>query len=55
MAKNTGRGFRRGAVRPCGKVRNPRTGRYIKRDATIWQFIDGNVNKRCFKVFDESS
>lgn len=55
MVKDSGSGFCRGAFRPCGKVRNPRTGRYIKRDATTWQFIDGNVDKRYFMVLDESS
>lgn len=49
MAKNTGRNYRRGAVRRRTQVRNPRTKRWVKRDAETGHFIDGKSDSRPFK------
>jgi hypothetical protein len=48
MAKNTGKGFRRGAVRDRSQVWNPSTGRWTKRGAN-GQFIDGKADRSPFK------
>ena len=49
MARNTGRGFRRGPVTNRSQVLNPHTGRWTKRDGTTGQFMDGKANGRPFK------
>ncbi len=49
MAKNTGRGFRRGAVRQRSQTRNPRSGNWVKRDGRTGQFIDGKADNQPFK------
>ncbi len=41
MAKNTGAGFRRGAVRDRSQVENPKTGNWTKRDARTGRFLSG--------------
>jgi hypothetical protein len=48
MAKNTGRGFRRGAVKGRSQVKNPKTGRFTKRGAG-GRFIDQKADKKPFK------
>lgn len=40
MAKNTGDGFRKGAVRDRSQTYNPKTERYVKRDDNTGKFID---------------
>lgn len=49
MAKNTGRGFRRGAVLQRTQVQNPKTGRWTKRNAENGRFIDGKSDSKPFK------
>jgi hypothetical protein len=48
VARNTGRGYRRGAVRRRSQVRNPRSGRYVKRDSATGRFIDGKSDSQPF-------
>jgi hypothetical protein len=48
MAKNTGQGYRIGAVRKRSQVENP-SGHYTKRDAESGQFIDQKSDARPFK------
>jgi hypothetical protein len=40
MAKNTGDGFRNGAVRGRVQALNPVTGRYVKIDTTSGRIVD---------------
>lgn len=49
MAKNTGRGFRRGAVRARSQVRNPLTWIWTKRDDATGRFVDGKTSGGRFK------
>lgn len=51
MAKNKpyGDGRRQGAVRDRSQTYNPRTGRWVKRDADTGQFIDKKADKNPFK------
>lgn len=49
MAKNTGRGYRKGSVRQRSQVRNPRTSRWVKRDSGTGRFIDGKADGGPFK------
>lgn len=49
MAKNTGQGFRRGAVDQRSQVRNPVTNTWVKRDTTTGQFMDNKSNGTPFK------
>ena len=50
MAKNTGRGFRRGADDNRSQVYNPKTGHWVKRDTGTGQFIDQKTSdNRPFK------
>lgn len=51
MAKNkpTGDGHRIGAVRERSQVYNPKTGQYVKRDATTGQFMDVKKDGTKFK------
>jgi hypothetical protein len=39
MAKNTQTGTRKGQVTARSQVQNPKTGQFIKRDATTGQFM----------------
>jgi hypothetical protein len=49
MGKNTGRGFRLGAVRGRSQVRNPRTRIWTKRDDSTGRFTDGKNSGGRFK------
>lgn len=49
MAKNTGRGFRRGAVRTRSQVRNPLTQLWAKRDDSSGRFVDVKTGGGRFK------
>ena len=51
MAKNppTGDGHRKGAVRNRSQVLNPRTKRYVKRDAETGRFLDQKADDKPFK------
>lgn len=49
VAKNTGRNFRRGAVRRRSQVQNPHTGDWTKRDADTGKFMDGKKDGQPFK------
>ncbi len=40
MAKNTGSGFRQGAVSGRSQTYNPKTDSYVKRDTSTGRFID---------------
>lgn len=48
MAKNTGNGFRHGAVRGRSQVENPKTGEWVKRGEG-GKFIDGKSGGKPFK------
>ena len=49
MATNTGKGFRRGAVRERSQVENPRTEQWVKRDADTGRFVDVKQDGKPFK------
>jgi len=50
MAKNPPKGpGRRGAVRQRTQVKNPLTGRYVKRDSATGRFMDMKSNAKPFK------
>lgn len=49
MAKNTGGGFRRGAVRGRSQVLNPHGNRWIKRDSGSGRFLDVKTTGGAFK------
>jgi len=49
MAKNTGDGFRRGAVKDRTQVQNPRNGNWTKRDSKTGQFMDQKQDGTPFK------
>jgi len=49
MASNTGRGFRRGAVRDRSQIQNPLTGVWTKRNDTTGRFTDGKTSGGPFK------
>ena len=51
MAKNKpcGENARKGAVRKRSQVFNPKTGRWVKRDANTGKFIDQKADERPFK------
>lgn len=44
MATNTGKGFRRGAVRGRSEFENPATGGFTKRDTKTGQFLNNSKN-----------
>lgn len=44
MAKNTGKGYRRGEVRNRSQVLNPRTAQWAKRDDTTGRFLSTKPN-----------
>jgi hypothetical protein len=49
MGSNTGRGFRRGAVRGRSQVQNPLTRVWTKRDDSTGRFMDGKKSSGRFK------
>lgn len=49
LAKNTGHGFRRGAVRDRSQVHNPKTDTWVKRNDDTGQFMDGKADREPFK------
>ncbi|MBD2533589.1 hypothetical protein H6G97_30150 [Nostoc flagelliforme FACHB-838] len=49
MAKNTGNGYRRGAVDKRSQTYNPVTEQWVKRDAETGRFMDVKQNKEPFK------
>ncbi|HEX8230440.1 MAG TPA: hypothetical protein VF826_14165 [Chloroflexia bacterium] len=49
MAKNTGTGSRKGAVKNRSQVLNPQNERYTKRDTETGQFIDQKADNKPFK------
>ncbi len=49
MAKNSGRGFRRGAVRNRSQTRNPLTRLWVKRDDSTGQFVANKTGGGRFK------
>jgi len=49
MSKNTGRGFRRGAVRGRSQTWNPVTRLWVKRDDATGRFMDGKTTGGRFK------
>jgi hypothetical protein len=49
MAKNTGEGFRRGAVDDRSQTYNPRTDQWVKRDADTGRFMDVKEDGTPFK------
>ena len=49
MAKNTGKGYRKGAVAKRSQVRNPKTGLWTKRDSKTGQFTSVKKTGGSFK------
>ena len=49
MAKNTGQGFRRGAVRGRSQTLNPLTHVWTKRNDSTGRFVDGKTTGGPFK------
>lgn len=49
MAKNTGNGFRRGAVDDRSQTHNPKTGQWVKRDVETGRFMDVKQDGTPFK------
>lgn len=49
MAKNTGRGYRKGAVDNQSQTFNPRTKQWVKRDDDTGQFMDAKQDGTPFK------
>ena len=49
MAKNTGKGYRRGAVDDRSQTFNPTTEQWVKRNTENGQFIDVKQNGEPFK------
>jgi hypothetical protein len=49
MAKNTGQGYRQGAVTGRTQVHNPKTDTWVKRDADTGRFMDGKTGSDPFK------
>lgn len=49
MATNTGKGFRRGAVRKRTQVENPVTGDWVKRSKEDGEFMDNKSDGEPFK------
>ncbi|MBP1889797.1 hypothetical protein J2Z53_001380 [Clostridium moniliforme] len=44
MAKNTGKGSRKGAVKLRTQTYNPKTGIWTKRDSSTGKFMDGKTS-----------
>jgi hypothetical protein len=49
MAKNTGEGYRKGAVNDRTQVQNPKNDNWTKRDVESGQFIDQKQDGTPFK------
>lgn len=49
MARNTGDGYRKGAVKDRSQVENPKTGQWVKRDSDTGRFIDVKKDGEPFK------
>ena len=49
MAKNTGKGYRVGAVKGRSQVKNPVNQNYTKRDPETGRFIDQKTDAKPFK------
>jgi hypothetical protein len=49
MAKNTDKGYRKGAVDNRSQTHNPKTDRWVKRDDDTGLFIDQKADKKPFK------
>ncbi len=49
MAKNTGKGYRQGAVKERSQVFNPKTETWTKRDTNTGRFMDGKADGTSFK------
>ncbi len=49
MAKNTGKGYRKGSVDDRSQTYNPKTKRWVKRDTESGQFIDQKSDNDHFK------
>lgn len=49
MAKNTGEGYRRGAVSGRSQTFNPTTGCWVKRDTGTGRFMSGKCETGPFK------
>lgn len=49
MAKNTGEGFRRGAVDDRSQTYNPKTEQWVKRDSETGRFMDVKQDGTPFK------
>lgn len=49
MAKNTGKGFRQGAVSGRSQSFNPTSKTYTKRDTSTGRFMDGKADGSPFK------
>lgn len=44
MAKNTGEGYRKGAVKDRSQTYNPKTDLWVKRDGDTGRFIDNKTS-----------
>jgi hypothetical protein len=49
MAKNTGKGFRRGAVKERSQALNPKTKDYVERDSKTGRFTNVKSDGKPFK------
>ena len=49
MAKNTGKGYRKGAVDNRSQTYNPKTDQYVKRDTETGKFMDNKQDGKPFK------
>ena len=49
MAKNTGKGHRKGGVKGRSQVHNPSTQTWTKRDTGTGRFMDGKKDSKPFK------
>lgn len=49
MAKNTGKGYRKGAVDDRSQVHYPKNDRWTKRDSDTGRFIDQKADQEPFK------
>lgn len=49
MAKNTGKGYRQGAVDNRSQVFNPLTQQWVKRDSDTGRFLDVKQDSKPFK------
>jgi hypothetical protein len=49
LARNTGKGSRRGAVIGRSQVKNTASGRWVKRNTATGRFMDGKADAKPFK------